>query len=76
MTPKSKQKSEHPASFGKGGPSHMFSPQAAGRATAGRTGKIQSPAPGKRAAAGGPPTRGASLSKPAAAGQTGPRKGR
>jgi hypothetical protein len=74
---KSKQKSEHPASFGKGGPSHMFSQQAAGRATAGRTGKIQSPAPGAKAARGGLPTRGGpSVSKPAAPGHTGPRKGR
>ena len=76
MTPKSKQKSEHPASFGKGGPSHMFSPQAAGRATAGRTGKAQNAAPGPNHASGGPRTTGHSLAKPAAPGRTAPTKGR
>jgi hypothetical protein len=72
---KSKQLSEHGKAFAKGGkgiPNKMFAPQAAGKAASGVTGKIQGSAPGKRAAAGGPPIRGVSLSKPAAAGRTAP----
>jgi hypothetical protein len=75
MKPKSKKEAEHPASFGRGGPGHMFSKQAAGPARPGVTGKTQNKAPGKRAAAGGPPIRGVSSALPAKAGRTGPRKG-
>jgi hypothetical protein len=72
MKPKPKQKSEHPASFGKGGPGHMFSPQSAGKAAAGITGKAQRAAPGAKAASGGAKTRGVSSSVPAKPGKTGP----
>ena len=60
------------ASFAKGGKDKMFKPQAAGAAAPARTGKIQSPAPGAKSAAGGPQQRGHSKSTPALAGHSGP----
>jgi hypothetical protein len=59
--------------FGKGGTDHMVKPQAAGKAASGRTGKIETPAPGAKAARGGghAPVPGRSL--PARGGRTGPR---
>src|SRR5215472_12417969 len=55
------------AVFGKGGTTRMFRPQAAGPATAGRTGKTQNVAPGAKRPVGGPRISGHSLSLPAAA---------
>jgi hypothetical protein len=72
MKPKSKKEAEHPASFGRGGPGHMFSKQASGPVRPGVTGKTQNKAPGAKAAAGGPQTRGVSLATPAKPGRTAP----
>jgi hypothetical protein len=69
---KTKPSFQRKAAFAKGGKTPMFSKQAAGPDRPGNTGKDQSAAPGKRAAAGGPPTRGIALSKSAAAGRTAP----
>jgi hypothetical protein len=72
-----KKSAQRPATFGKGGATKMFKPQAAGTDRPGNTGKDQSPAPGAQRAVGGPRTTGHSLSLPAAAGHTAPpRKGR
>jgi hypothetical protein len=65
------------ASYAEGGTGKMVRPQSAEQAKSGRTGKVQSPAPGKRAAAGGPKTsRDVSLVQPAKPGRTGAVKGR
>jgi hypothetical protein len=65
------------ASYARGGDDKMFGKQAAGPDTPGRTGKVQTPAPGAQRAVGGPQTSGHSRSVPAAAGHTAPpRKGR
>jgi hypothetical protein len=72
MKSKSKREAVHPASFGKGGPGHMFSPQAAGVARPGVTGKTQNKAPGATHATGGRRTTGRSLSTPARPGRTAP----
>jgi hypothetical protein len=76
IVPKTKKGLERSGAFARGGNTPMIKPQAAGPAKPAITGKAQTAAPGKRAAAGGPPIRAASSSKPAAAGHTGPRKGR
>lgn len=77
MKPKPKQKSERDVQFAKGGNTPMHSKQAAGAAKGGHSGKVQSPAPGAKAASGGPRTSGLSLSTPAKAGHTSQiRKGR
>jgi hypothetical protein len=77
MKPKPKQDVVAGKIYAEGGSGKMVRPQAAGPAKAGITGKIQSPAPGKRAAAGGPKTHGVAVSTPAKAGHTSPtRKGR
>jgi hypothetical protein len=73
---RSKQLSEHGTTFAKGGKTAMHRQQAAGPAKPAVTGKAQTAAPGKRAASGGPKTHGVSVSKAAAAGRTGPVKGR
>ena len=71
----SKQKSERDKTFARGGDAKMVRPQAAGPAAPARTGKTQTPAPGAKAAKGGPKTeRGVSLAVPAAAGRTAPPK--
>src|SRR6516164_9660989 len=44
---------QHGAAFAKGGKAHMVKPQAAGPDAPGRTGKVQTPAPGARSARGG-----------------------
>ena len=78
MSPKSKQKSERNTQFAEGGSGRMVKQQAAGAAKPGITGKIQSPAPGAKAAKGGSRTSSApSLAVPAKAGHTSSvRKGR
>ena len=74
MSPKSKSKSERmaDAAFAKGGSKKMFSEQAAGAVKPGQTGKQPNPAPGKRAASGGPRTTGVSVSTPSKPGRTAP----
>jgi hypothetical protein len=70
---KSKLLSEHAAALAKGGkgsPNKMFGQQSAGKAASGRSGKIQSPAPGAKSARGGPQTSGVSLSTAAKPGRT------
>jgi hypothetical protein len=74
---KTKPGFQRAATFARGGNTPMHKPQAAGPIKAGQTGKAQTVAPGRQRASGGPPTRAAaSSSKPAAAGRTGPVKGR
>ena len=41
------------AALAKGGPAKMFGPQSAGPDAPGRTGKVETPAPGGRSARGG-----------------------
>jgi hypothetical protein len=60
------------AAYASGGAGHMVKPQASGPVRPGTSGKVPTPAPGKRAAAGGPKTSGHSLSVPAKGGRTGP----
>jgi hypothetical protein len=72
---KTKQLSEHGRTFAKGGkgsPNKMFGQQSAGKATPGRSGKTQAPAPDKRAAAGGPSLGRGARSMPAKAAHTAP----
>jgi hypothetical protein len=57
----------------KGGKQHMFSEQAAGPARGGRSGKVETPAPGARAARGGKVESTLRSAKPASAGRTSPR---
>ena len=79
MKPKPKQGSARDLTFAEGGSRQkMFKEQAANPATSGRTGKVQSPAPGAKAAKGGSRTSSApSLAVPAKAGHTSSvRKGR
>jgi hypothetical protein len=59
-------------SFGKGGSTKMFKPQAAGPDRPGNTGKDQSPAPGAQRAAGGTMPRSGGLASPAKSEHTGP----
>ena len=74
---RSKKEHQTEREFAKGGKTHMLKKQSAGPDRPGNTGKDQSAAPGARAAKGGPPTRGVSLSTPAKGGHTAPlRKGR
>jgi hypothetical protein len=76
MKPKPKKEAMHRVTFAKGGDDRMVKPQAANPQKPGGTAHaVKGGAPGKRAAAGGPPIRGASVSSPAKAGRTGPRKG-
>jgi hypothetical protein len=79
MSASKKSSMQRPAALAKGGSgptNKMFKSQAAGPARAAHTGKAPTAALGAKRAAGGPPTRGVSLSKPAAAGRTAPpRKG-
>jgi hypothetical protein len=49
---KSKRQSERGAAFAKAGRAKMFGPQSAGSDAPGRTGKVQTPAPGARSARG------------------------
>jgi hypothetical protein len=73
MKPRSKAERLRDRDFAEGGTTRMAKPQAAGPVKPGRTGKVQSPAPGKRAAAGGPKTsRDVSLAVPAKPGRTAP----
>ena len=58
------------AKGGSGPANHMVGKQAAGKVTPGRTGKIQTTAPGAKSAAGGSKTRGVSAVTPAAPGRT------
>jgi hypothetical protein len=77
VAPKPKGSVQRSAAFARGGDDRMVKPQAAGPIKAGQTGKAQTPAPGKRAAAGGPPIRRGASSVPVKAGHTAPpRKGR
>ena len=81
MKPRSKAERLRDTSYAEGGSgaaNRMVKPQAAGPAAPARTGKVQTAAPGKSAASGGPKTpRGASLAMPAVPGKTSPvRKGR
>jgi hypothetical protein len=72
-----KPSAQRAKTFAKGGKTHMLSEQAAGPVKSGRTGKIQTPAPGAKRASGGAKTAGHSVSQPAFAGHTAPpRKGR
>jgi hypothetical protein len=76
---RSKQLSEHGKTFaqgGKGSPNKMFGQQSAGKAAPGHSGKIPTPAPGKRAAAGGPALGRDARSMPAKAAHTAPTKGK
>jgi hypothetical protein len=65
-------KPQHGATYASGGNDRMHKQQAAGPAKGGHSGKVQTPAPGKRAAAGGPRTTGHSASKSASPGRTAP----
>jgi hypothetical protein len=78
VTPKPKKRSaQRLVDFAEGGSLKMFKPQAAGPTKSGRTGKIQTPAPGAKRASGGSKTTGYSLALPAVGGHTAPlRKGR
>jgi hypothetical protein len=80
MKPQSKPKkksTQRAVDFAEGGSRKMFSKQAAGPDKPGNTGKDQSPAPGARAAKGGPKNRGYGLALPAVGGHTAPmHKGR
>jgi hypothetical protein len=64
---------QHAAAFGKGGRTKMLGEQAAGPARAGRTGKVETPAPGAKAARGGKVESKPRSAKPAVAGRTSPR---
>jgi len=73
MKPRSKAERLADTSYAEGGTGKMAKPQAAGPVKPGRTGKIQSPAPGpQRAAGGGKTPRAVSLAVPAKAGRTAP----
>jgi hypothetical protein len=48
-----KKDRQHGAAFAKGGKAHMVKPQAAGPDAPGRTGKVETPAPGAKSAKGG-----------------------
>jgi len=76
--PKPRKKSmQRLVDFAEGGSLKMFKPQAAGSAKPGRTGRIQTPAPGAKRATGGPRTTGYGLALPAQGGHTAPiHKGR
>jgi hypothetical protein len=75
--PKPKRSIQRDTDFAEGGNTKMHRQQAAGPITPARTGKIQNAAPGKRAATGGPRTKGYSLALPAQPGHTAPiHKGR
>jgi hypothetical protein len=78
MKPKPKKESERGATFAEGGSTRMHKPQSANPQKPGTTAHaVKGAAPGAKAAKGGPPTRGVSLSRPATAGHTAPvRKGR
>jgi hypothetical protein len=52
------------AKGGEGRANHMVKPQAAGPAKPGRVGKVETPAPGAKAAKGGPKTGGYGLALP------------
>ena len=60
--------------FGKGGSARMFKQQAAGPAKRGITGKAESPAPGAKAAKGGPKSKMPDRSVTAKGGATGVRR--
>jgi hypothetical protein len=71
--PKSKTSAQRILQYAEGGPNKlMFGPQAAGPAKSGRTGKIQTPAPGAKFAKGGKSVDTGGRSVPAKAGRTGP----
>jgi hypothetical protein len=76
MVKPSKTKSaQHLIEFAEGGrgqTNKMFKPQAAGPVKPAITGKIQTPAPGARAAKGGPKNQGYGLALPAVGGHTAP----
>jgi hypothetical protein len=61
------------AAFARGGNTPMHRQQADGPAQSGRSGKVQTPAPGAKAAKGGPKVHVGGRSVPAAPGSTGPR---
>ena len=71
--PKTKSSAQRPGAFGKGGSTRMFKPQAAEPNKPGRTGKVQTPAPGAKRASGGKPAARAvgGLARPARAGEAG-----
>jgi hypothetical protein len=75
MKPKPKSSVQRSATFNEGGTTKMHKQQAAGAARSGRTGKVQTAAPGAKRAVGGghAPVPGRAL--PAKPGRTGPRKG-
>jgi hypothetical protein len=70
--PKPKKSTQRDVEFAEGGSTRMFKPQAAGPDRPGNTGKDQSPAPGARAAKGGPKNQGYGLALPAVGGHTAP----
>ena len=73
IAPKPKREAQHERQFAKGGAPRMHKQQAAGPVKGGHTGKVQSPAPGKRAATGGSThMAGFSPARPAKPGRTGP----
>ena len=75
--PKSVNQSKHDRQrerqYARGGNTPMHRQQAAGPAKSGQTGKSQTPAPGARAARGGPKVHVGGRSVPAKEGSTGPR---
>ena len=71
-TPKTEK--QRGARYAQGGDDKMFKPQSADPQKPGITGKNQTPAPGAKAAKGGPPARGYGLSLPAQPGRTAPAK--
>ena len=74
---KAKKSAMRDVAYARGGADRMFREQSAGKARPGITGKVQTPAPGAKAASGGPKTRGVSVVVPAVPGKTAPpRKGR
>jgi hypothetical protein len=72
MKPSPKVDKQRGARYAQGGGDKMFKPQSAGPQKPGITGKNQTPAPGAKAARGGPRTTGHSVSAPAKAGHTAP----
>jgi hypothetical protein len=50
---RTKKDTQHGATFAKGGKAHMVKPKAAGPDAPGRTGKVETPAPGAKSAKGG-----------------------
>jgi hypothetical protein len=79
-TGNTKRSSQHAGALANGGKTPMFGPRSAGRDTPGRTGKVQTPAPGARSARGGTtklkrPNRPTTIGLASAAGSLADRRG-